>query len=800
MRRPFFIIIALLSCISAYAGPATVKGKVVDSTDNLNAPGVNVLIKDKDGAIIEYALTDTSGMFKFDALKPQEIVVEIGVIGYMDFISEPVTLKEDEILDMGVVFLKPYILDDSEVIVYRDGNVVTKLGKQVIQGTSATSSGGTALDVLSSVPSVLVNADGDLTLRGSGNFLVYVDGKPSPLEGTEALRAVPASSIDNIEIITTPSARYKTDGDAGIINIITRTSSLDAWSGTISTSESTLGTWGGEGLLNYKTGHHRFYIGGTAQDIKTKSDFLQDKETLVDGYRTISNSDGYRYRTFKTMVAKAGWEYDDRKAHDIRFEIQAGGTKNTRGGYMLYKENRAFEGSTISDQTYDAHDHYILKKTLYQASLDYTWKIADRSSLSLSNRLRYDPYSLEYTESNLHDLKGVRAEGTRGFEEEHHWDADGSLAFTQGYSKSGLFEAGWQYTTYSEHGGYTFKSWVPEKKDFIWDESLDIPFYYRRQVHTLYAMVTDKPGRWEYDLGVRGEEVIDVMDIEMEGASRHRKRFELYPSAHLGYMTDVAGTFSIGYSRRTNRPGIWKLEPYITYEDYYTRIVGNPDLGSEYINSFELGWKSELFHKCKVSATAYLRSRSDVVDVIRLPYQPGVTLDKIVNAGDQTDTGIEGMATVAPLPWWTSSTLTANVFHYSFNAGLEECSDASGFSYMAGWINVFRPTRKLTVQFDSHLVGPSTLTQGNEKAYCFFDLGARLPFAKDHVVLSLTAHDIFHTAKYESFRNTLGLDSHTIVRPSYPTVMFGLTFSFNSKPKEHNGAINKEAAFDGKDF
>lgn len=799
MRRILFIIVSMLLCVAAYAGPATVKGKVVEGADNKPVILADVLVRTNDGKIVANGITDESGSFMIEGIEPQEVTVEVHMIGYSSYVSVMMVLKEGETVDLGSVTLKSEIIDDAMVTAYRDGRVVTRLGKQVVEGTAATASGGTALDVLSSVPSVLVNAEGDLTLRGSGNFLVYIDGKPSPLEGTDALRAVPSSSIDNIEIITTPSARYKTDGDAGIINIITKSSSLDAWSGTISTSESTLGTWGGEGLLSYKTGRHRFYIGGTAQDIRTKSDFLQDKETLVDGYRTISNSDGYRYRTFKTMVAKAGWEYDDRKAHDIRFEIQAGGTKNTRGGYMLYKENRAFEGSVISDRTYDAHDHYILKKTLYQASLDYTWKIAERSKLSLSNRLRYDPYSLEYTESNLHDLKGVRAEGTRGFEEEHHWDADASLAFTQGYSKTGLLEAGWQYTTYSEHGGYTFKSWIPEKQDFIWDEGLDIPFYYRRQVHTIYAMVSDKPGRWEYDLGVRGEKVINLMDIEMEGASRYKKKYEVYPSAHLGYTTDVAGTFSIGYSRRTNRPGIWKLEPYITYEDYYTRIVGNPDLESEYINSFELGWKDQLFNKCTVSATAYLRSRRDVVDVIRLPYQPGVTLDKIVNAGDQIEEGIEGMASAPLKPWW-SSTLTANVFRYSFTANLKECSDASGFSYMAGWINVFRPTKKLTVQFDSHFVGPSTLTQGNEKAYCFFDLGARMPFAKDNVVLSLTAHDIFHTARYESFRNAPGLGSHTIVRPSWPTVMFGLTFSFNSKPKEHSGAINKEAAFDGKDF
>ena len=765
-------------------------GRVTDSSDGSPVQFADVLARDSEGKVVASAMTDKDGNYSL-AVPAGTATIEVHLIGYDSLTVSPdkasrITLKKSEEGLDGVT-----VTAEKDRIVYR-------LGKQTVSTSQAvTASGGTALDILTTTPSVQLDADGELSFRGSTNYLVYIDGKPSPLSGSDALRQIPAAGIEDIEIITTPSARYRTDGDVGIINVRTKSSETPAWSGALSTTASTHGTWGADGLLNYRKGHSLFYIGGTAQDIITKSDFLQDKKTIVDDYTTVSHSDGYRYRTFKTMVAKGGWKYDD-GTHSIGIDLQAGRTRNTRGGYMLYDETRTYEDAPLSDGTFDAHDHYVLFKKLAQASLDYGWKLSSRTTLAATSRLRYDRYSLEYTESNLHTLEGVRTEGTRGYEEEHHWDSDGSLTLTHDYSATGRLEGGYQYVTYSEHGGYTFKAWDTAAQDFLWDESLDIPFYYRRQVHTLYAMASDHPGNWDFDAGVRGEEVIDRMDIEMAGASRFSRRFELFPSAHVGYRTPGAGTFTLGYSRRTNRPGIWKLEPYITYEDYYTRIVGNPDLKSEYINSGELAWRRTM-GETSLMATAYFRHRTDVVDVIRMPYDAGITLDKIVNAGDRSEYGLEMSIQSRPAKWW-STTLNGSAFRYDFKATLPECTDASGFTYMAGWINVFSPFKATKVQLDSHFVGPNALTQGREEAYCFFDLAARQQLLKGRLALSVVAHDLFHTAKYENLRTTACLESHTIVRPQYPSITFGAVLTFNSKPKEKSGAISADASFDGKDF
>jgi len=155
-------------------------------------------------------------------------------------------------------------------------------GRQKIDASQVlTASGGTALDVLRAVPGVVVDADGSLSYRSSQEFLVYVDGKLSPLTGTEALQMIGAASIKDIEILTTPSAKYRTEGDVGIINIVTRRSETDGWDVVVNGTASTWRTLSLDTKINFRTGHHNIYIGGQGSDVRNKSRFEQEKQTAA---------------------------------------------------------------------------------------------------------------------------------------------------------------------------------------------------------------------------------------------------------------------------------------------------------------------------------------------------------------------------------------------------------------------------------------------------------------------------------------------------------------------------------------
>lgn len=800
MKKLIFIVTAILTCLSvgAQTTPA-VKGRVIDNATKEAIAFANVVITDDDNNTIATA-TVTQGEFSIEKIRKGNFYLSVTLVGYQPYLSDKIYFGEQSI-DLGTIALQEVETGLKEIVVTGEKNkIVYKLDRQRISGNSSlAAAGGTAIDVLSATPSVRINADGGVSFRGSTGFLVYVDGKQSALEGSQALAQIPAANIEDIEIITTPSARYRTDGDVGIINIITKRSQDEGFSGIVNLAGSTIGAWNSDLTLSYKKGASRWYVGGTLGEDKGKSDFDQTKTTIVDDFTTTSIADGERMRNNSTWVGRLGWEFA-KSGHSLLVEAQSGMLKTARGGDMLYDEHRKQGDIVINDNLYDSHDRYSNEKQLAQIATDYVWKINERGDVfSITGRLRYDWYALEYTESNMFELSGERYEGTRGYESEHHWDFDGTASYTLNYSPKGKAEVGYQYTSYSEHGDYNIKYWDRPKHDFIWQDDLHAPFFYRRQIHSVYLMLNHSFGRLDVDAGVRADHTIDEMTIAIEDASRYIKRTELFPSAHLAYNATDSDTFSAGYSYRTNRPGIWQLEPYITYEDYYTKMTGNPDIDPEYIHSAEVGYRKRIAEKHSLALTAFYRHRTDVRERVRVAYEPGVTLDSLINAGNDRSWGVELSARIKATRAW-EITLNGSLYDYKFTADYAGCSDATNTGYAVAMINNFTLGRTTRLQVDANVVGPTTLSQGREDAYYYFDIALRQQLLGNRLTASVVMHDALRTARYDNYRISPTLISTTHVKPKYPNIVLSLSYAFNSKHKEHSGAVTKGTIFEGKDF
>ncbi len=794
-----FISLFCATILFAQTKPA-LTGRVVDAATGNAIEFADVVVTDNENNTVA-STTVKEGSFTIDRVREGEFVVTVMLVGYQPFVSEPIAFGAGKSTDLGTISLSMNETGLEEVVVTGErSKIVYKLDRQRISGSSSlAASGGTAVDVLKLTPSVRVDAEGGVSFRGSSGFLVYVDGKQSALEGAQALDQIPAANIEDIEIITTPSARYKTDGDVGIINIITKRHDQHGVSGSVNVSGSTIGAWNTDVLLSYKKGASRWYVGVAGSEKRGKSDFDQTKTTIVDDYVTTSKADGIRESNNASYIGRVGWELG-KNGHSLLVELQGGMTKTGRGGEMLYDEHRMKGDVVLNDNLYNSKDGISNEKQLAQIATDYVWKINERGDkFAITGRLRYDWYALEYTESNMFDMSGERYEGTRGYESEHHWDFDGTMSYQLNYREGGKAEVGYQYTSYSEHGDYNIKYWDRAQHDYVWQDDLHAPFFYRRQIHSAYLMLNDKFGPLSVEAGVRADHTIDQMDIEIEGMSRYIKRMELFPSAHLMYEAPGKNFISAGYSYRTNRPGIWQLEPYITYEDYYTKMTGNPDIKPEYIHSAEVGYRKTIAEENTISVTGYYRHRKGVRERVRVAYEPGVTLDSLINAGNDRTWGVEMSAQVKAARWW-SMNVNASLFDYKFDADYEGCTDSKNTGYTASMINNFTLGRTSRLQFDANVVGPTVLTQGREDAYCYFDLAFRQQLFKNKISASIVAHDVFRTARYNNYRISPTLNSTTHVRPRYPNIVLSISYVFNSKHKEHTGAVSKGAVFEGKDF
>lgn len=797
------LLLIFFPVLSFAQNPVEINGRIEDSSTGELVEFAEAVLKTTEGDIISFAVAE-EGTFTLTAPAGRKsLLLSVYLTGYQPYVSDPMDIPSaGNPVNLGTISLVPVEQGLEEVVVTAEKDqIVYRLDRQTISGNATLSAaGGTAVDILRSTPSIQINADGEVSFRGSTGFLVYVDGHQSIVEGTQALQQIPAANIEDIEIITTPSAKYKTDGDVGIINIVTKRQKENGLSGSFNASGSTLGTWSGDGLINLRKGYGRWYVGLTASEIKGRSDFSQVKTTIVDDFVTTSDSDGIRHSNNSTYIARTGYEYS-RKNHRFLLEAQTGVTIVARGGDLAYHEHRKQGETLLNDASYDSYDRYALEKRLAQIIADYDWKINERGdNISFRSRVRYDWYTREYTESNMFDMQGARYEGTRGYEDEAHWDIDAALNYDLHYRETGRAEFGYQFTTYSEFGDYSIKYWNRDIKDFEWQDDLYAPFWYRRQLHSVYAMVTDRFGPVSIDAGVRGEHTLDRMDISVEGASRNIKRLELFPSAHISYEAPGRNVFSAGYSYRTSRPGIWELEPYITYEDYYTKKIGNPDIRPEYIHSAEVGYRKHFKGENTFALTGFFRHRKDVRERVRVAYEPGVTLDSLINAGNDRSMGLEANATVKAAGWW-KMIMNGSLYHYKFISDFHASTDASVLTYAFSMINNFDLGKTTKLQFDANVVGPRILSQGREEAYCYFDLALRQRILKDRFYVSVVAHDIFRTARYENSRVSPTLISNTYVRPKYPNIILSLTYNFNAgSHKERSGAVSTGALFEGKDF
>jgi len=785
MKKCFYLIVALLCfSLSVSAAPISrIKGKIVDAGTNQPLDFADVLLfKKGDSNPVFHALPDRDGSFGIADVKNGEYSLMIRLVGY-DLFTRPdiVLASSSATVDLGTIAMKPLEVGLAEVeVVAQKKQVIYKLDKKVIEASSnMLASGGTAVDILENTPSIRVDAEGEVSFRGSTGFAVYVDGKPSVFSGTQALEQIPSGHIENIEIITTPSARHDTGGDVGIINIITKKHAQHGFSGMVNLTGSTFLSRGVDFLLTQQNKSSRWYFGGGWTDRLRKSDFDQEKTTIVADTATTSHSNGPRESNNFNYSLKAGWMYT--LPHTtFNADLEGGYGGRTRNGDLDYTEERVVDKKPFENGDYYSRDDYDLHETYFQGSVGFDHKFNDQGhQLTGSFYLKYGGNAMEYFQSDLFNKNNEREQGHRAWEDEHRWTVRGNLDYLYPYSKTGHIEAGYQYFSYLEDGDYSMQFWSPEKQEFYWRDDIYNTFYFQHGINSIYAIVGDSYKSFDFQAGVRGEHTHRVLRSSIPGKNREYNKFEFFPSVHLGYTFPKDHKLMASYSRRITRPELFFMEPYITYRDYYSAEIGNPDIRSEYINSFELNYKKNIGDHT-VSATVFHRSRKDKIERLRVPYQAGVTLDSMANVGHDYSTGLELSGQVQLTRWWNMN-LNGSLYHYKVkNQYKQDGTNEKSTNYDIIWNNAFDLGKSTRIQLDGNFVGPSVTTQGRTDAFWYVNLALRQQLMNRKLSATLAFRDVFNSARYVSKITTSDLQSITRIRPNYPLITLTLSYTFNN--------------------
>lgn len=793
-----YFILFLLSGISQMA-IAQIHGRLLDASSREAIDYADIFLYETGNSKpIQQTFPNERGEFRFEQVGKGRYTIMARLVGY-DILSKRDIEANGSPVNLGDLMMKPLEVGIAEVeVVASKRQLVYKLDKKVVEATSnMMAGGGSAVDVLENTPSIRVDAEGDVTFRGSSGFLVYIDGKPSVFTGTQALEQVPAGHIENIEIITTPSAKHDTEGDVGIINIITKKHSRQGLSGMINLSGSTWLSRHVDFLLTQQNARSRWYVGGQWTDRMRKSDFDQEKLTIVGDQTTSSHAIGPRTGDSYHYTLKGGWSLSLPKT-TITLDLEGGYGGNKRKGEMNYEETITLKGGAPVTTRYTSIDDYDNDENIGLGSLSVQHKFNDKGhEISASTYYKYGGNALEYFFNDLMSLQGERQQGHRAYESEHRETLRANLDYALPFGKGGKLEAGYQYYSYLEDGNYKMEWWDPEKQVFYWRDDIYNTFYFQEGVNSIYAILSQSWNNFEAQAGVRGEHTHTVLRSSVEGADRTKNRFEFFPSVHLGYNFPNGHRLLASYSRRTTRPQLYYMEPYITYRDFYTAEIGNPDIRPEYINSFELNYQKS-FGENSVSATLFHRSRKDKIERLRVPYSAGVTLDSMANVGHDYSTGLELSLNLHPVRWW-NTTVNGNLYHYKVkNEQAAGGNTSTSTNYDILWNNLFDLGKYTRLQLDGSFVGPSVTTQGRTDAYWYANLAVRQQLFNRRLTATLAFRDIFRSAKYVSDIQTADLRSLTRIKPKYPQITLTLSWTFNSyKAKSNATREDRSEMFEG---
>ncbi|MDR1258640.1 MAG: TonB-dependent receptor [Tannerellaceae bacterium] len=805
MKRTLFRLILLTICVinPLITVTAQIRGQVQEENTGNPVDFADIILMDKDSvAVMAHTYSDSAGYFRLSGVKSGEYSLTVRLIGYENVSLNAVTVNSPSaVADVGVIRLKPLGIELSEVSVEGSRRqIIYKLDKRIIDASNnLMGSGGTAVDILENTPSVRVGADGDVTFRGSGGFKVYIDGKPSFYSGTQALQQIPAGQIENIEIITIPSARHDTDGEVGMINIITKKRAAgQGIDGIVNLYGSTALAGGADFQMLQQRDRWQWHLAGRWNQPVRESDFTQQKETRVNGLLTTSASDGLRRSKNHNYGLTGGVDYSFTPMTTAGVEAQIAYDKSTRTGDLNYTETISGPGETLpaTANNYNSIDNYDLHATVGTGKAGFSHKFNDRGhQLTASVMAVYEGGALEYFQSDLFSRDGRREQGHRAWEDEIRWTVRTNLDYVLPYSTTGRFEGGYQYHSYLEDGDYSMQFWNPAKQEFYWRDDIYNTFYFQRGIHSVYLVEADSYKALEAQIGLRGEHTHQVLRSSIRGADRTVNRFEIFPSLHLGFSLPDEQKITLAYSYRTNRPQLFYMEPYITYRDYYTAETGNPDIKPEYVHSYELSYK-----KNPIQASLFYRSRTDKVERLRVPYEAGVTLDSMANVGDDHSAGMEFGLQMSLGKWWDLN-VNGNIYYYKvinhiFSGGKRETSTNYDFTIN----NLFRLHRNTRIQLDGNFVGPSVTTQGRSESFWFINLAIRQQLFTPDLQSTLSFRDVFNSARYRSNITTADLVSVTNIRPSYPVIMLSLSYTFNNYKRSSQQSRDNRDLFEGKNY
>lgn len=825
--RISLLLTLLLSTIFTFAqrqaqppSGITVTGKVIDSETSQPLEYATLVLQSiEDPSKLTGGITDINGRFDVET-SPGEYNVSVEFISYKTYKLNNQNLNKST--DLGTIRLGINVEELAGVeVIGEQTTVEVRLDKKIYNiGKDITTSGGTVSDALNNVPSVNVDVEGVISLRGNENVRILINGRPSALAGfgsTDALRQLPADAIEKVEVITSPSARYDAEGTAGILNIILR-------------KEKTLGV---NGSANVFIGHP------ATSGITLNANVRTDKFNIF-------NTTGYRYRDapgnaiFDNTYTSGSFD----RVLENRIYNRLDKSFNTNIGleYFLTEESsitgslflRRSKDEDVTDNTNERFNSALLDSRTFRQEFENEKDKSYQVALNYINRFNEDGHQLtadfQFSEddetnntvieenSTFPDEQLIILENIYQTEKEREMMAQADYVLPMGDSQ---FEAGYRGTFEQSITDYQLDSLDQGSGQFVTNQNLTNRFTYDENVNALYTQYGNKFGKLSFLLGLRLENTrlkgkleseFDTSALEEElgvdvDVNFDKNYLGLFPTINLIYEMGEFENFSIGYNRRINRPRGWFINPFPSRSSRTNIFQGNPDLNPAFSNAFDLGYLRR-WDKLTLTSSIYYQKETDSFE--RVQESTGqATTDGIeiirtipVNLATNKRIGAEAGLLYNPTEWLRLNS-SFNIFRFvtegTFNNVDYGAENTSWFTRFSSKVSL---PAKIEWQTNAFYRGPQQNAQTETEGIFSLDLAFSKDIINDNATISLNVNDLFNSRKRRSLTETDFFTSESQFQWRQRQITMSFIYRFNQAKKRNgegrgNGDGDGDGEFEG---
>lgn len=809
-----FFFLLLINVVSAQSGRPKVRvsGKVVEAGSNqpLDYTTVTLLNPERPSSV-SGGITDAKGEFSFE-ITPGTYTVRIEFMSFKTY--ELTGRKIEQDTNLGTIFLEPDMKQLQAVEVRSERTTVEiKLDKKVYNvGNDLMVKGGTVSDVLDNVPSVSVDSDGTISLRGNANVRVLIDGRPSnAINISEALRQIPADAIDKVEVVTNPSARYDSEGGGGLLNIILKKGKNLGVNGTVIASGGNPESYGLSGNINYRGTGFNFFTNTGYNHRTNKGKSLTDTEYLNDDgtTRNFVNERRENEQQNDNFNGNFGmdWLIDDATTWTNSVNFRKNESENPESvTYFNYDENHAnraltfrdnFQMGSSRDLEFNTNFIHKFKKNGHKLTVDGSFSTNKDNNGSVIE--------------NNGESAVILREATASVQRQSRNTIQADYVLPIG--KDSQFEAGYKGDFNKLMTDYQVGSLDADGSVDLYPEFTNI-LDYKEKINALYTQFGSKINKFSFLFGLRWEDSHIVINQRTTRDYNTKDYNNFFPSAFLTYSFNDETNVSLSYSRRISRPRGRQINPFSNYSSNINIFRGNPDLDPAFTDAIDLGFLKR-WKKLTLSTSAYINKTTDSFQFVRqesgefatitvpdnddpdtLPqeYEVPVILTTPINLATEYRFGFEFTLNYTPYKWWKLNSNfnffrneTDGDFTYVDFEGNTVTQDFDNTAY--SWFT--RLTSKITLpgkvdwQTNLNYNGPQTNAQGRRLGNFSMNLGFSKDVFKEKATIALNVQDVFNSRKMISETYLEGaLRSYSEMQWRVRSVNLSFTYRFNKQKGE----------------